>query len=48
LVRHAHERGYAVYCWTVNESADLELVIELGVDGVITDRPASTLSLLHR
>jgi glycerophosphoryl diester phosphodiesterase len=25
--------------WTVNESADLDLMIELGVEGVITDRP---------
>ena len=48
LVRHAHERGYAVYCWTVNKPTDLELVLELGVDGVITDRPASTLSRLQR
>jgi len=47
LVQHAHERGYAVYCWTVNKPADLELMLELGVDGVITDRPASTVSRLH-
>jgi glycerophosphoryl diester phosphodiesterase len=47
LVRHAHERGYAVYCWTVNTPEDLDLVLKLGVDGVITDRPASTVSRLH-
>src|SRR4029078_6964745 len=47
LVQLAHERGYSVYCWTVNRPADLELMLALGVDGVITDRPASTVSRLH-
>jgi glycerophosphoryl diester phosphodiesterase len=48
LVEMAHERGYAVYVWTVNTPADLDLMIELGVDGIITDRPTSTLNRLNR
>jgi glycerophosphoryl diester phosphodiesterase len=39
LVRRLHERGHQVYVWTVNEPHDLDLVIELGVEGIITDRP---------
>jgi glycerophosphoryl diester phosphodiesterase len=39
LVRRLHARGYQVYVWTVNEPSDLALVRELGVAGVITDRP---------
>jgi glycerophosphoryl diester phosphodiesterase len=48
LVQHAHDRGYAVYCWTVNEPTDLDLMLKLGVDGVITDRPASTVVRLRQ
>ncbi|WP_410810692.1 glycerophosphodiester phosphodiesterase [Micromonospora sp. 067-2] len=40
--------GNQVYVWTVNEPADLELVLAAGVDGIITDRPARTLARLER
>ncbi|MBY8873651.1 glycerophosphodiester phosphodiesterase [Micromonospora sp. PLK6-60] len=40
--------GNEVYVWTVNEPADLALVLGAGVDGIITDRPAHTLALLGR
>jgi glycerophosphoryl diester phosphodiesterase len=39
LVRRLHARGHRVYVWTVNEPADLDLARDLGVDGVISDRP---------
>jgi glycerophosphoryl diester phosphodiesterase len=38
-VANAHERGLRVIPWTVNEPADIERVIGLGVDGVISDYP---------
>ncbi|HET6215148.1 MAG TPA: glycerophosphodiester phosphodiesterase family protein, partial [Micromonosporaceae bacterium] len=47
LVRRLKERGYQVYVWTVNELADVDLVRELGVDGIITDRPADVLAYLR-
>jgi glycerophosphoryl diester phosphodiesterase len=40
LVKRLHDRGNEVYVWTVNTAADLDLVLALGVAGVITDRPA--------
>ncbi|MEV4654478.1 glycerophosphodiester phosphodiesterase family protein [Micromonospora sp. NPDC049301] len=40
--------GNQVYVWTVNEPADLELVLTAGVDGIITDRPAHALARLDR
>ncbi|WP_433345682.1 glycerophosphodiester phosphodiesterase [Micromonospora sp. CA-111912] len=40
--------GNQVYVWTVNEPADLELVLDAGVDGIITDRPAHALARLGR
>lgn len=39
LAHRLHARGHQVYVWTVNNEADLDLMIELGVEGVITDRP---------
>jgi glycerophosphoryl diester phosphodiesterase len=40
--------GQRVYVWTVNEPEDVELVVSLGVDGIITDRPKEVLALLRR
>jgi glycerophosphoryl diester phosphodiesterase len=48
LVRRAHERGHRLYVWTVNEAADITFVVDLGVDGIITDRPADALNALGR
>jgi glycerophosphoryl diester phosphodiesterase len=39
LVQQAHGRGWQVNTWTVNEPAEMRRLIELGVDGIITDRP---------
>jgi glycerophosphoryl diester phosphodiesterase len=38
--------GNEVYVWTVNELADLNLARQLGVDGIITDRPRFVLDHL--
>jgi glycerophosphoryl diester phosphodiesterase len=38
-VTAAHEDGILVVPWTVNDPADMEELIALGVDGLITDRP---------
>lgn len=48
LVPRLRERGVPVYVWTVNEPADMDLVLELGVDGIITDRPSVVLHRLGR
>lgn len=39
-VERVHSRGGRVHVWTVDERADLELCVTLGVDAVITNRPA--------
>ena len=39
LVREAQALGLKVLAWTVNESAEMARMIEMGVDGLITDYP---------
>jgi glycerophosphoryl diester phosphodiesterase len=38
-VRSAHRHGLRVIVWTVNDPAEMERLIELRVDGIITDYP---------
>lgn len=47
LVALAHERGLFVHPWTVNEMADLERMIGLGVDGLFTDRIDRFVGLMN-
>ena len=35
----AHEQEKAVYVWTVNDEAEMRLLLDWGVNGLITDRP---------
>ena len=43
FVARAHARGNCVYVWTVDEPADVEFVLDLGVDAVITNRPGAVV-----
>ena len=40
--------GYQVQAWTVNKIEDMDRMIALGVDGIITDYPCALLQRLHR
>jgi glycerophosphoryl diester phosphodiesterase len=39
LVAEAHALGLRVVVWTVNKPEDMARMIEIGVDGIISDRP---------
>ncbi|TPQ25708.1 glycerophosphodiester phosphodiesterase [Bradyrhizobium guangdongense] len=39
LITEAHAQGLRVVVWTVNKADDMARMIELGVDGIISDRP---------
>ena len=39
-VRRLHERGHRAYVWTVDTEQDVDLCLDLGVDAIITNRPA--------
>jgi glycerophosphoryl diester phosphodiesterase len=39
LVRSAHKAGMKVIPWTIDDAATIESLIDIGVDGIITDLP---------
>lgn len=47
-VAKVHERGGLVHVFTVDEVADVDLCVELGVDAIITNRPGRVLEMLGR
>jgi glycerophosphoryl diester phosphodiesterase len=48
FVRAARAWGLPVQVWTVNEAADMVRLLDLGVDGIMTDRPTLLRELLRR
>jgi glycerophosphoryl diester phosphodiesterase len=48
LVQEAHERHLEVHAWTINDEASMRRMLELGVDGIITDYPDRLIALLER
>ena len=48
VVEKAHAEGIKVLVWTPDSKSDMEKLINRGVDGIITNRPDTLLSLLGR
>jgi glycerophosphoryl diester phosphodiesterase len=46
FVTAAHRHGVAVHVWTIDDPAEMTRLINLGVDGIMTDRPAVLADLL--
>jgi glycerophosphoryl diester phosphodiesterase len=44
----AHKRNLKVHVWTVNDPAEMQRLLDAGVDGIITDYPDRLLELLGR
>ena len=47
-VAAAHRLGLEVHVWTINEEAEMEALLDLGVDGIMTDVPARGDEVLRR
>jgi glycerophosphoryl diester phosphodiesterase len=45
-VQKCHKKGMKVIPWTVNTEHEMRKLIEIGVDGIITDYPDLTTSIL--
>lgn len=46
LLKEAHALGLLVCTWTVNEIEDIENMIDIGIDGIVTDYPDRVQSVL--
>ena len=38
FIQRAHGLGLEVHVWTINEAAEMRRLLDLGVDGIVTDR----------
>ena len=48
FVERAHEAGLAVHVWTVDDEAEMEELVDVGVDGIMSDRPTALERVLQR
>ncbi|MFC4116055.1 glycerophosphodiester phosphodiesterase family protein [Nonomuraea zeae] len=48
LIRTAHAIGMQVHVWTINDTARMEHLIEMGVDGIMTDNVTGLRDVLDR
>ena len=48
FVHAANARGLQVHVWTVDTEKETTEMLDLGVDGIMTDRPAMLRELLEK
>ncbi len=48
FVAAAHDRGLQVHVWTIDDAEEMVRLLDLGVDGIMTDRPGVLKDVLLR
>lgn len=48
FVRAAHSLGMEVHVWTINDEAEIDRLLDLGVDGIMSDFPARARRVFER
>ncbi|MDQ6696862.1 MAG: glycerophosphodiester phosphodiesterase [Actinomycetota bacterium] len=48
FVDEAHRRGLQVHVWTIDGAEEMNQLLDVGVDGIMTDRPAVLRQVLER
>jgi glycerophosphoryl diester phosphodiesterase len=46
FVDYLHDRGLAVHVWTVNDEQEADELLDMGVDGIMTDVPTAIAKLV--
>lgn len=47
LLNTAHDLGWQVHVWTIDDRNDMSRLLDLGVDGIMTDRPSVLRDVLR-
>jgi glycerophosphoryl diester phosphodiesterase len=47
FVAAAHDAGLAVHVWTIDDDDEMAALVDLGVDGIMTDRPRALETVLQ-
>lgn len=47
FVKRAHANGRKVAAWTINDPAEMKRLLEMGIDGIITDYPARAAKVIR-
>jgi glycerophosphoryl diester phosphodiesterase len=47
FIQTAHEADIAVHVWTINDPVEMRRLVDLGVDGLISDRPTPLVQVLE-
>jgi glycerophosphoryl diester phosphodiesterase len=48
FVEAAHARGIQVHVWTVDEETEMQRLLDMGVDALMTDRPSVLRAVMER
>jgi glycerophosphoryl diester phosphodiesterase len=47
LLAEAHRRGMQIHVWTIDDPEEIATLLDLGADGIMTDRPAVLRAVLE-